>query len=422
MPNLLVIAHAVAPIGGSHSTRVTHLVSELYNRGWNVTVLATRIYPGTPGVDPSLLEKVPAGIKFIRSFPGPMHAYLYRNSRQASVHGYSIKESIIKKLMIPDPMVEWLPGAFTRAVSQRRLVAPDLILSSAMPFSVHLIGLALSAALKKPWVADYGDPWVYAPGYPKKGLTFLTERALEKKVLKKCSAVIVTTATTKQLYVDKYAISENKIHVLPMAYDQKDFEDLENYPIATTPAGQPTRFVYTGYLNKTNRDPTAFLQALKELKEEGSLKNVSFELIGSFPVEIVNQVLALELRETVKFQAWLEHGECMRYLTSASYLLLFGNNNNIQLPGKVFQYIGSGTPVVYIASIPPETDPALQVLEQGGVKYWYTKNDKTSIKNLILQLLDAGIPERKANYSSDSFTWAKRGEVLSELLKAILKP
>ena len=417
MPNLLIISQAVPPVGGSHSTRITHLINELSAKGWEINVLTTQIFPGTPFIDWNLQEKIPSGVKFIRSFPGPLHSFAYRRPKTNKTPSRT-RQSKVKSILIPDTYIEWLPGALIDCLLLNKgRTRPDIIMSSAVPYTAHLIGLVLSSIWGIPWVADYGDPWVYDPGHPRQGIRLLVERYLESKVVKKCSAIVVTTETTKQLYIDKYSVEQSKIRVIPMGFDPKDFAKVERDNIKEITGSYPVRFVYIGRLEPESRDVNIFFQALKKLKDSGELKNTCFEFIGGFQASLQEKVFELGLQEVVKFCSWIEHSKCMQYLTSADYLLLFGNNNSIQVPGKIFNYVGSETPIIYLANTSNrDTDPCVDILEQSGVKYWYVENSQVAIENLLTKVQNIRTVNKTRTSLNYNFTWAKRGEELSQLL------
>jgi len=158
MSKLLIVAQAVAPIGGSHSTRVTNFVRHLSAMGWDVTILTTCIYKGTPNLDADLFDKFPPNLTFVYSYPGPMHALSYRKL-SSRPNRASKSSSLLKKVLIPDTYIEWLPGACFSAIKHyKKKSKPDVILSSAVPYTSHLIALILSKLWHVPFVADYGDP------------------------------------------------------------------------------------------------------------------------------------------------------------------------------------------------------------------------------------------------------------------------
>lgn len=387
MKHLFFVAQAIAPIGGSHSTRVTHLVTELSKTGWHISILTTKVYEGTPCQDEYLCEKLPNHLEIIRTYPGPLHWTFYRKKCSKEREIISSNRSWKKALFIPDTYFEWLPWAVLKCLFAARytLRRVDVIMSSAVPYSCHLIALILSYLFRKPLVVDYGDPWVFDPGNPRRGFRYMVEHFLERCVLGRASAVFVTTEATKRLYLEKYGLYSEKVHVLPMAYDPEDFRGVS----ARSPQKGTLRFVYTGRLEPESRDVKVFLEALASLKKRNKLEGVKFEFAGVFSSSFLVTLKSLDLLDKVVIVPWLNHKECMNYMVNADYLLLFGNNNNIQLPGKIFNYIGSGTPIVYMANnIAKQNDPAIQVLKESKCHYLYAQFNKESIEKTLLSIIE----------------------------------
>ncbi|MEK4286998.1 glycosyltransferase [Paenibacillus sp. FSL P4-0502] len=416
MPRVLIVAQAVPPNGGSHATRIKYFIKELAELGWEIEILTTRIYPGTPLIDNSLQESIPSHVSFTRSFPGPLHAYAYRKKRSVSgtVKG-SKKKSMKKKLLIPDTYIEWLPGALVDVFIKKKIKQkPDIILSSAVPYTSHLIALFISKKWKTPLIADYGDPWVYDPGNPRKGVRYLIERFLESLVISNSNIISVTTDLTKKLYIDKYKVDPSKLKVIPMGYDKDDFS--LPVPLANN---EKVRFLYTGRLEPESRDANLFFLTLKKLYESGHLRQCSFEFIGVFNRDFLDIVKNMGLDDLIKFHPWMNHRECMKYLCTADYLLLFGNNNNIQVPGKTFNYIGSGTPIIYLSNLNGEKDSVDEILKESGTTYWKVENSQSSIQEVLLEL-QSKFSYEKRNTANDLFSWKNRVKELSEIMVKLL--
>ncbi|ULO08644.1 glycosyltransferase [Paenibacillus sp. 19GGS1-52] len=416
MPNILIIAQAAPPNGGSHATRLTYFIKELAELGWSVEVLTTKIYPGTPLVDNSMLEDIPGDVSFIRSFPGPLHRWAYRNKKVTNKITKKVtKSGWKKKILLPDTYIEWLPYAVSDILFKKKLKQkPDIILSSAVPYTSHLIALILKKKWNIPWVADYGDPWVYDPGNPRTGLRYIIEKWLESMVISNANVISLTTDTTKELYIEKYRIDENKIKVVPMGFDSKDFIIPEFVNISGK-----TRFLYTGRLEPESRDANLFFLALKSLYVKGKLHNCIFEFIGTFHNDIIQLVNNLGLSDIIKFHEWMDHKECMKYLVTVDFLLLFGNNNNIQIPGKTFNYIGSGTPIIYLSNYEGENDPVKKILEDSGLDYWCVDNNQFSIEKILIEInenYNTSNPKRP----DQSYSWNSRVKDLSCILKDLL--
>lgn len=433
---LLFITQAVAPIGGSHSTRTTQLIKELSKLGWEISVLTTRVEKGTPMLDSKLEKKMPDNVKYLRTFPGPMHALAYKDSKinktiptanDSETKKVSDVKNTIKKyvgrikktLLIPDTYIEWLPFAIIDTLKNKKEVdlESSVIISSAVPYTSHLIGLYFKKKYNNFWIADYGDPWVYDPGNLRKGFRYIIERFLENQVVKNADIITVTTDNTKLSYLQNYKIKPDKVKVVPMAFDPEDFLNEKN-------SSNNSKFVftYTGRLEEESRDTENFIQALEIMKENDELDNLVFKFVGSFKESLIKRFQKLYLNGNIEIINWIEHEECMKLLQNSQVLLLFGNNNEIQIPGKTFNYIGSQTPILYLSNIANQSmDPTLTVIKDSQVPYWVAENTMSDIRKMILKAVEEtkvqniGISKLNNN-EIYKYTWEKRAKDLSKLL------
>lgn len=419
MKQLLVIAQAVAPVGGSHSTRVTNFISHL-NRTFQVDVLTTKVYPNYPEMDFDLFEKIKT-ISFIRSFPGPLHRYKYRKKGLTGKANYSGKKTIkLKKFLIPDSYIEWLPWAVSAAIfyffGKRK---PDAIFTSAVPYTCHLVGYLLSKFWKKPLILDYGDPWVYDPGRPKVGLRLIIENYLEKKVVKHAKAIVVTTSTTKDLYVDKFSLDENKVFVVPMGFDPNDIPFDHNFK--KIKKGK-IEIVYTGRIEPESRDAQSLFQAISAVKNNVHRMEIVFEFLGSFGEDIFRHIKNYKIDKNFKILGWHTHSECMKKIYFADAVILLGNYTNLQVPGKLYNYIGCGTPVIYLSNIANEDkDPVEEELKSSGILYWKINNTKENIEEFFEKIFIKHkislLP--KIPYDSEKYSWESRSRAIEEILNKV---
>ena len=82
----------------------------------------------------------------------------------------------------------------------------------------------------------------------------------------------------------------------------------------------------------------------------------------------------------VSFHQWVSHDQMMKLLVNSSILILIINkvkNNKGILTGKIFEYIGSGVPVIGIG---PEDGEASQILKEteSGKMFYYDQIEEIS--------------------------------------------
>ena len=97
-------------------------------------------------------------------------------------------------LAIPDQESAWLMPAVARGYAAARGQRPDVLYSSAPPWTGHLVARALSGLLGRAWVADFRDPWSRAPWREDRPPFVLRALArLERQVVARADAVLFVT-------------------------------------------------------------------------------------------------------------------------------------------------------------------------------------------------------------------------------------
>ncbi|NIR52856.1 glycosyltransferase family 4 protein, partial [candidate division KSB1 bacterium] len=228
----------------------------------------------------------------------------------------------------------------------------DLLFSSAPPYTCHLIALALSWLTGIPWVADFRDPWTGFLSTPNRsGLSRWTDKSLEKKVYQSADALTVAWPGILNDLRSKYAdVDSQKVRLLPNGYD---FQDGTFY--------QPRfrikdKFIitYSGSLYG-KRDVSYFINALKELacKSEEFALRCLFRIVGRadpYIVESLEKNLSDQMYEIIPY---VPHRIAVEYVLSSGVLLLVVDDSPLSkdiVPGKIYEYIGSGKEILALAS------------------------------------------------------------------------
>jgi len=276
--------------------------------------------------------------------------------------------SLARRVLLPDSFVTWIPGATFAAIRAARRRAngeSTVIVSSGAPFSAHIVGAVASAITRIPLVLDYGDPWVYEPGFPKRGLRLWLERGIERWVLRCASAVSFTTQATADLYRVKYRDVLPLPIVLPMGFDESDFQIASDTATETCSSG-PIRFVYTGRLTREYRSLSTFASFLAHIDSLALTRDdILFEFYGMEQARVEDELSEFVRKGLVIIKESVDHRIFVRTLCDADGVLVFGNNNYIQVPGKIAQCIGARRPILYLPNVEDvDRDPSFEVLKR----------------------------------------------------------
>jgi len=371
---LLLIAFHFPPLQGSTGLhRSLAFARYLARHGWEVTVL-TATQGAYPETSPENLALVPGHVRVVR-------ALALDAQRHLSVFG-----RYPASLAVPDRWRSWVYSGVRAGRRVLRDWQPHAIFSTFPIPSAHEIALRLCESNSLPWIADFRDP-MGQQGYPKDERVRRALWDLERRVLRRCSGVTVTTEGTAALYRDRYPdFPADRVRVIPNGFDEQAFEQLPPAMPRSQRRAGPVRFLHSGILYPYERNPDWFFRALAELRAEGRLspETASFDLRGSAHDERYAPKLAeLGLTDMVRLLPGVPYRDALREMTEADVLMLFqADNCNLQIPAKLYEYLYVGRPVMGL------TDPAGdtgRLLAELGIDAVARLDDVAAIKALVLR-------------------------------------
>lgn len=410
---LLLVAYAYPPLWEAQSVRWYYLSKELAKAGFQVDVLTVE-YPGKK-------EEIP-GIKVYRTFPGPFNQAVFKALRNPKVFSAEVRSSrkflFIKKLyrairkiteymMVGDTRNEWFFIAYPKALQLIREKNYDLLITSHEPMVDTLLGLALKNRTKIKWIADLGDP-ISADYYPKVWKPFL--KRLERKVLAKADAIIVTTEALKKKYRMSFG-GEDKILVVQQGFDLEFFRSQNKVE-----KNKKFTLAYTGSFYKDFREPKALVEALAKLNFDFELW-LAGRLEGFLP-------LFEPIKERVKYFGVLSHPEALELQTKADVLVYLGNRLESQVPGKFYEYLGSKKPILCI--IQRTEDPVAGLVRElriGEMCLNEPEEIARAISKLYVHWL-RGEMEDVYRYEEEKvreFSWQNQAQKLIRTIKELMR-
>ena len=266
-------------------------------------------------------------------------------------------------LCFPDECWPWLASYRTieRAVAREK---PDVLLSSSPPATAHLLAARLARRLDLPWVADFRDPWSQAHTSRRPFPLDRIERQLERRTIARAAAL---TTVSQPIGEALQALHGKPCFVVMNGHDG------EHTGSPCTPAALPhaARFtlVHTGLLYPVTRDPAPVFAAMRELLEEGAIRQGDFVLrfLGR-NLGLAREALAAypAVAPLVEFGGEVVRQEALEQQCRASALLLLewpDPRARGVLTGKLFEYLAAGRPVLAIA---PKDGEIHRVLAETG--------------------------------------------------------
>lgn len=381
MKRLLIITYYWPPTGGSGVQRWVKFSKYLPQYGWQ-PVIYTPENPERLAYDESLLGDVPECAEIIRTrIVEPYGIYrrlVGKKGGQTEVNPVSGgRKSLMQRLslwvrgnfFIPDPRVSWVRPSVRFLKRYLREHPVDAVVTTGPPQSMHLIGLGLKKALGVRWLADFRDPWTEIFYYKHLGLgKFADSRhhRLERQVLDSADTVIAVTPYVRDDFRRRTA---TPVALITNGFDEDDFA-------GRTPARHEDRFtiVHTG-LFAADGNPLNLWDALagKCAEDPAFAARLQIRLAGKTDAEIVEAIRSRGLGDKLADLGYLPHDEVVAEQLGADVLILPLRREPEYakvLPGKIFEYLASGRPVLGIGQEDGAAAEVLRDAEAGEMFGW----------------------------------------------------
>jgi len=342
---VLVITYYWPPVVGAGVQRVAGFCRHLPEFGYAPTVLAPEIAVPEPAEAPCPVVRV--GNRFDPA------SWLARKPSKAapSVTGDArsgLLEMVRLNLFIPDSRIGWRGPAVRAAAAQIERERPDLLFSSAPPYTVHLVARDLKRRFGIPWVADFRDPWLECHAYNRVWRSppaIALNRAMELDVLRTADRVTCAIESQQALFAGKTGFGRDRIVTVHNGY--------EGGAWSGAAAIEPSpRFVLAHYGTVyTDGLDDSVLEAIARWVNEDPARAASFTLrmVGTVPTPVRERLRALLPPESLEISDPVPAAEVRRMLGTQQALLLLVNGGDLHRyshPSKVFDYMVSGNPIL----------------------------------------------------------------------------
>ncbi len=371
MRRVLIITYYWPPNGGAGVYRWLKLSKLLPDHGWQ-PVIYTPSNPEVIADDPGLLKDVRSDIEVVkRPITEPFNLY-------KRFTGRSIKEKVQvgflnekkqggwkedfalwvrSNFFIPDARVWWVRPSVKFLKEYLGKNPVDAIITTGPPHSMHLIGLGLKRALGVKWVADFRDPWTDIDFYAQLKLTRWADakhKRLEGEVLREADRVITVSWHWAE---DLRKLGASNVEVITNGYDPDDL------PSPPEPVDDAFSLVHIGSLSPTRNAPELW-KALGKLCDEDPTfaEKLKLRFVGPVDHTIAQSVAEAGLGAQLERTGRVTHEEAMRHMQRARVLLLLVNDTpNLMgiLPGKLFEYVSTGRPIMCVGPVEGDVSKVL---------------------------------------------------------------
>ncbi|MCK4235210.1 MAG: glycosyltransferase [Spirochaetales bacterium] len=382
---VLIITYYFPPVGGGGVQRTAKFVKYLPEFGWNPFILTVKeeVCQRTKRpIDRTLLDDIPENIYIKRTNSKDLLQYKggitseWGGKGQAYTYKRFLKR-IAELLINPDSQMPWIPIAVMSGFKMILKNKIDVIYSTGNPWSNHIVGAILKKLTNRPWVADFRDPWTLNP-FQKYSSKFRYEIhcILEKKVFEIANKIIFTSQQTADDYRKIYRT--NKFAIITNGFDEEDFKTSQ------VPKCQGLNILYSGNIIANFKSSSMFIYALSKFLEKNSKskKDIKVNFLGSVDARFKSLFEKGNFAGVINALGYKSHRESISMILSADVLLLMRNElGRMIIPGKLFEYMASGKPI--LALIPINGSAAIVLKNEGRDDFIVNPNDLQGIEKKI---------------------------------------
>lgn len=299
--------------------------------------------------------------------------------------------SIWKKIYFPDDACLWYFPAKKKARQLLERQNFDALVTVSLPFTGHLIGLALTrtrATISSrgtgnlAWLADIGDPFsIQAKSLNNSFLYGKKSRHLEQKILETADAVTVTTEFTLKKYHEQFGQKAvGKMSVIPPLLHPV----LRFNPESRVPSPQsPIKLGYFGALYAPVRTPDAFLELLEKtfVLRPDLRERLEVHFYGEIFPDFFEKLAA---QPAVRLHGLCSREEVQQAMRDMDILLNIGNTTDFQLPSKAVEYLAAGKPILNLSY--SDDDPFASFFSTSQLSESWKLSENLSNNSLIFNL------------------------------------
>lgn len=429
MKKILIITYYWPPAGGPGVQRWLKFTKYLPEFGYETYVYIPE-NPSYPILDDTLAKDVNPKVKLIKNkIWEPYQLAEKLNPKNKAYKGghFEKKEnqSLLSKLsvfvrgnfFIPDARKFWVnPSAeYLKDFLQKENI--DTIVTSGPPHSLHLIGLKLKKQLPNiKWLADFRDPWTQISYHKELKLTSWAAKKhenLEREVIQKADVILATS----------YADGENfkKIGAKCVEVITNGFEEVKQQ---TEKDQKYFHLTYSGGL-EILRNPASLWKALSEIIAEDQSFKEDFKLdfYGSLADDVKQTIIDQGLHNNLIVHGYVSHQESLNAINAANILLLTNFDNQASkgiIPGKLFEYMATGNPILAIGPTDADVEKILQKTEAGN---YFMPQQVEEMKGFILSVYKQWLvnPNQKFETNEKEVQQFNRKNLTKKLVKVVDK-
>lgn len=313
-----------------------------------------------------------------------------------------------------EPTVGGLPGGIARCVRLAR--DADVINSVSNPPHLHVAGAVAAKVTGTPWVVEFRDPLVANPDVDPESAAGRIRRRLERFTVTNADRVVWYDGI--QIPDDYFA--REYPDVPPDRYRQLPPIGFEKEKFESRAAASFDRFTitYAGSFYEGWIEPYTFLEGLGRYVDSGADAALRARFYGDWNEAYQRAAIENGVDDLVRPESFVPHEEIVRVMKGSDALLYVGGDderNALNLPTKLYDYIGARRPIVAI--VDPEFRVA-EVIRTNGLGIVVAPGDAEGVRDAIDRIRSGEFEYAPDESVFDRFTRERSNEAYVETLEA----
>tara|TARA_B100000953_G_scaffold50132_2_gene38563 strand:- start:23598 stop:24851 length:1254 start_codon:yes stop_codon:yes gene_type:complete len=375
---LLIISYYWPPSGGSGVQRWLNFSNILIKKGWDITVFTAK-NANYPIIDNGLNRIVDKSIKVFR-IPILEPTSFFRKNNSDNINSTNFINKfflwIRANLFFPDSRMFWIKKVTKHASDYIKQNNINCLVTTAPPFSTHIIGLKIKRSTNIKWISDFRDPWSDFFQFKLLPMTSY-QRIKHSNFEKKCLSFSDAVITTSPSLTKRYSLINDNSYTITNGFNSfKKNIKTDKFLV-----------MYSGVM-KSIQNPKNLWKILKEICIENKdfSNDLMVRFIGDFDNEIITNKDIRLIESKVKFEKYIEKSKLDIEMSKANILVLTSVNlkdvNNI-IPGKLFYYFSFKRPIIAFSNLNSDISDIISKSKTGKVFDFLNQVD---LKNHILEL------------------------------------
>lgn len=359
---IVFIVHYYPPVNSSGAKRVESISKYLARMGHSVTVITT----SKKLSDGEFTEPIPLGVTLVeldrlgRDHPSRADEGTFEPMYTSAPSNLRRLKNVVMDLLgqLPDPRLPFALAFLSPWLAPRAKAAlreADVVVGSTPPWPMLLAALVAKRRFGVPCILDYRDQLSECHEMPGGRLAKSLEKVVDRRLIRAADHVV----TISDPMTTFYGRMTDAISTIMNGYDH-EVMNAARARVESAPSGTIV-IRYLGLVSP-GRVPHRFLDALATLRRSAPEKfaRLRVEFYGNAAlIERELETRAAGIESAFRFFASVPYDRSMELVVSADYLLFCETSSRDTLSAqgilttKLFEYIGSGRPV--LADISPQT-------------------------------------------------------------------